>query len=144
MATFHVGLSLILILLGAPGSPKTTPVATWLTRRLRAAISGAGDFRPAQTVGINGSICSLASVTSIEFSNSASATAPAQDGAPDMPALTKETLKELKLVPEDIHEASRGSDIFKRLLSNLGTIGNGLAARPLWYWSRKARQDIRT
>ena len=44
-----------------------------------------------------------------------------------MPALTKETLKELKLVPEDIHEASRGSDIFKRLLSNLGTIGNGLA-----------------
>jgi hypothetical protein len=48
-------------------------------------------------------------------------------GTPDMPALTKETLKELKLVPEGIHEATRGSDIIKRLLSNLGTIGNGLA-----------------
>jgi hypothetical protein len=60
------------------------------------------------------------------------------------PVLTKKTLKGLKLAPEGIHEASLGSDIFKRLLSNLGTIGNGLAARPLWYWSRKARQDIRT
>lgn len=30
-------------------------------------------------------------------------------------------------MPEGIHEASRGSDIIKRLLSNLGTIGNGLA-----------------
>jgi hypothetical protein len=48
-------------------------------------------------------------------------------GTPDMPALTKETLKELKLVPEGIHEAACGSDIIKRLLSNLGTIGNGLA-----------------
>jgi hypothetical protein len=48
-------------------------------------------------------------------------------GTPDMPALTKETLKELKLVPEGIHEATRGSDTIKRLLSNLGTIGNGLA-----------------
>jgi hypothetical protein len=48
-------------------------------------------------------------------------------GTPDMSALTKKTLKGLKLVPEGIHEASRGSDIIKRLLSNLGTIGNGLA-----------------
>jgi hypothetical protein len=32
-------------------------------------------------------------------------------GTPDMPALTKETLKELKLAPEGIHEAFRGSDI---------------------------------
>jgi Abortive infection C-terminus len=43
------------------------------------------------------------------------------------PALTEKTLKGLKLAPEGIHEASRGSDIIKRLLSNLGTIGNGLA-----------------
>jgi hypothetical protein len=48
-------------------------------------------------------------------------------GSPDMSALTKDTLKELKLVPEGIHEAARGSDVIKRLLSNLGTIGNGLA-----------------
>jgi len=48
-------------------------------------------------------------------------------GTPDIPTLTKATLKELNLVPEDIHEKSRGSDVIKRLLSNLGTIGNGLA-----------------
>lgn len=48
-------------------------------------------------------------------------------GTPDIPTLTKATLKELNLVPEGIHEKSRGSDVIKRLLSNLGTIGNGLA-----------------
>jgi hypothetical protein len=36
-------------------------------------------------------------------------------------------LKELKLVPEGIPEKARGADVIKRLLSNLGTIGNGLA-----------------
>jgi hypothetical protein len=48
-------------------------------------------------------------------------------GTPDIPALTKETLKELKLVPEGIPDAARGGDVIKRLLQNLGTIGNGLA-----------------
>lgn len=48
-------------------------------------------------------------------------------GTPDVSKLTKETLKELKLVPEGISEAVRGADVIKRLLSNLGTIGNGLA-----------------
>ncbi len=48
-------------------------------------------------------------------------------GTPDVSTLTKETLKELKLVPEGVHEAARGADVIKRLLSNLGTIGNGLA-----------------
>lgn len=48
-------------------------------------------------------------------------------GTPDVSTLTKETLKELKLVPEGIHDAARGADVIKRLLSNLGTIGNGLA-----------------
>jgi hypothetical protein len=48
-------------------------------------------------------------------------------GTPDMPTLTKETLKELKLVPDDVPDAARGSDVIKRLLHNLGTIGNGLA-----------------
>jgi hypothetical protein len=48
-------------------------------------------------------------------------------GTPDMPTLTKATLKELGLVPEGIPEKSRGNDIVKRLLQNLGTIGNGLA-----------------
>jgi hypothetical protein len=48
-------------------------------------------------------------------------------GTPEISTLTKETLKELKLVPEGIPEAARGADVIKRLLSNLGTIGNGLA-----------------
>lgn len=51
----------------------------------------------------------------------------ALSGTPDVSTLTKETLKELKLVPEGIHEATRGADVIKRLLSNLGTIGNCLA-----------------
>lgn len=34
---------------------------------------------------------------------------------------------ELNLVPETVPEAARGADMIKRLLSNLGTIGNGLA-----------------
>lgn len=48
-------------------------------------------------------------------------------GKPDVPELTKATLKELKLVPDSIEDAARGSDVVKRLLQNLGTIGNNLA-----------------
>lgn len=48
-------------------------------------------------------------------------------GTPDIPALTKETLKELKLLPEGIPEQAKGSEIIKRLLSNLATIGQGVA-----------------
>ncbi len=48
-------------------------------------------------------------------------------GTPDVSTLTKETLKELKLVPEGVSDTARGADVIKRLLSNLGTIGNGLA-----------------
>ena len=48
-------------------------------------------------------------------------------GKPDIPELTKATLKELKLVPDDVEDSARGSDIIKRLLQNLGTIGNNLA-----------------
>jgi hypothetical protein len=48
-------------------------------------------------------------------------------GTPDIPTLTKATLKELRLVPEGVSDASRGSDVIKRILQNLGTIGNGLA-----------------
>ena len=48
-------------------------------------------------------------------------------GTPDISSLTKQTLKELKLVPEDVPESARGAEIIKRLLSNLGTIGNNLA-----------------
>lgn len=48
-------------------------------------------------------------------------------GTPEVSTLTKATLRELKLVPEGVPDASRGAAVIKRLLSNLGTIGNGLA-----------------
>jgi hypothetical protein len=48
-------------------------------------------------------------------------------GAPSIPELTKLALKELNLVPSGIPDAARGVDVIRRLLSNLGTIGNGLA-----------------
>jgi hypothetical protein len=48
-------------------------------------------------------------------------------GTPDIPALTKDTFRELKLVPEGISDAARGAETIKRLLSNLATIGQGLA-----------------
>ena len=48
-------------------------------------------------------------------------------GCPDIPILTKTTLKELKLVPNGVPETARGNDVIKRLLQNLGTIGNNLA-----------------
>ena len=48
-------------------------------------------------------------------------------GTPDIPTLTKETLKELKLVPEGVADEARGGDAIKRVLRSLGTIGNDLA-----------------
>lgn len=48
-------------------------------------------------------------------------------GTPDIPTLTKATLKELNLVPEGVPNTACGADVIKRLLSNLSTIGHGLA-----------------
>jgi hypothetical protein len=48
-------------------------------------------------------------------------------GTPDIPTLTKATFKELNLVPEGVPSAARGADVIKRLLSNLSTVGQGLA-----------------
>ncbi len=47
-------------------------------------------------------------------------------GTPDVSTLTKETLKELKLVPEGIPETARGAEGIKRIWSSLGAVGNGL------------------
>ncbi len=49
------------------------------------------------------------------------------DGTPNISTLTKTTLKELKLLPDDISDKARGYEVIKRLLSNLGTIGINLA-----------------
>lgn len=48
-------------------------------------------------------------------------------GTPNIPTLTKAAFKELKLVPEDVPDTARGADTIKRMLSNLATIGQGLA-----------------
>ena len=49
------------------------------------------------------------------------------EGIPDIPTLTKLTLRELKLVPEGINDSTRGAEVIKRILRSLGTIGNDLA-----------------
>ena len=49
------------------------------------------------------------------------------EGSPDIPTLTKVTLRELRLVPEGVREADRGADLIKGLLRSLGSIGNNLA-----------------
>jgi hypothetical protein len=48
-------------------------------------------------------------------------------GMPDLPTLTKMTLKELRLVPEGVPDQAKGGVIIKRILSNLAAIGQGLA-----------------
>ncbi len=48
-------------------------------------------------------------------------------GTPDIPTLTKTLLKELKLVPEGIHDGAKGADLIRGILRSLGTIGNDLA-----------------
>jgi len=45
----------------------------------------------------------------------------------DTPRLVKETRKALELLPADIDDAARGAETIQRLLSNLGSITNGLA-----------------
>ena len=48
-------------------------------------------------------------------------------GTPDLPMLTKQTLRELALVPEGVPEQAKGAEVIKRLLSNLASICQGLA-----------------
>jgi len=48
-------------------------------------------------------------------------------GFPEIPTLTKDTMRVLKLVPDGIQDAAKGADVIKRLLNNLGSIGLSLA-----------------
>lgn len=48
-------------------------------------------------------------------------------GLPDVPTLTKDTFKELGLVPDGVPEENRGGKLIKVLLSNLGSVANNLA-----------------
>jgi hypothetical protein len=48
-------------------------------------------------------------------------------GTPDISTLTKATFKQLNLVPEGIPNSARGAEVIRRILSNLSTVGHGLA-----------------
>jgi hypothetical protein len=48
-------------------------------------------------------------------------------GTPDVPVIVKATLKELRLVPEEIPEHAKGADVIRRLTSNLASVLQGLA-----------------
>ena len=48
------------------------------------------------------------------------------ENSPKILPLVKDTLKELKLVPEGAYEEKSGSDAIKTLLNNLGSIGHNL------------------
>ena len=47
--------------------------------------------------------------------------------ADDLPKLIKKTMKELKLLPDDISDKAKGVETIRRTLSNLGAIVSGLA-----------------
>jgi hypothetical protein len=49
------------------------------------------------------------------------------DGTPDLPKLVKQTVKELKLTPDDIPDKSKAANSIKLIFSNLATITNGIA-----------------
>ena len=46
---------------------------------------------------------------------------------PELPKLVKQTVKELKLTPDDIPNEAKAVDSIKLILSNLATITNGIA-----------------
>lgn len=49
------------------------------------------------------------------------------EGKLELTSLIKATLKELQLLPDDIDTSAKGADVIKKLLSNLGTVAQGLA-----------------
>jgi hypothetical protein len=47
--------------------------------------------------------------------------------ADDFPALVKLALKQLRIVPDSIHDEANAKDVIKRLINNLGSMGTSLA-----------------
>lgn len=60
-------------------------------------------------------------------------------GKPELPQLIKETLRELRLLPDDIPDSAKGAETIKRMLSNLGAIVSGLAEMRNLYGSGHGR-----
>jgi hypothetical protein len=64
------------------------------------------------------------------------------EGAPSLPALTKAVCRELRLVPEGVHEAAKGAKTIRVILSNLGTIAQGLAELRQLYGTGHGREAM--
>lgn len=52
---------------------------------------------------------------------------PLPQKSPDISDLTKAVMRELRLVPEDVPEQTRGANTIKRILGNLASIGGGIS-----------------
>jgi len=103
-----------------------------LTRQLQR-LRDAADEDPALAIG-----------TAKEMLETACKTILEEYGTPvppdwDVPELLKAVRKELKLLPDDIPDGARGAETIKRLLSNLGQIGQGLAELRNLYGSGHGR-----
>jgi hypothetical protein len=61
-------------------------------------------------------------------------------GTEDVLELVKATRAELKLLPDDVPNASKGADTIKRLLSNLATVAQGLAELRTLYGTGHGRE----
>ena len=61
----------------------------------------------------------------------------------DLPKLVRDTLSELKLVPNAIKDSDKGGETIKRVLGNLSNIVNGIAELRNWYGTGHGK-DIRT
>jgi hypothetical protein len=48
-------------------------------------------------------------------------------GTQDLMTLTKQTFKELNLIPANVPDTAKGAEIIRRILSNLSMIGQGIA-----------------
>jgi hypothetical protein len=62
-------------------------------------------------------------------------------GTPDLPALTKMTMRELRLMPDGVPSAAKGAETAKRILGNLATIAQGLAELRNLYGTGHGRHE---
>ena len=86
----------------------------------------------------------LAIGTAKEMLETACKTILEENGTPvlpgwDVPELLRVVRQELKLPPEDVPDAARGAETMRRLLGNLGQIGQGLAELRNLYGSGHGR-----
>lgn len=99
-----------------------------------ARMSAAVDSDPAQAIGSSKELIETCCKTILKERGK-----PAEGGE-DLLELVKAVRRELKLLPDDVPSASKGADTVKRLLSNLGTIAQGLAELRSLYGTGHGRE----